>query len=151
VSRWLAVDFGHKRVGFATGDTEDGFALPCGVYTGPTAGAVDAVVAKMDEMGAGGLVVGLPINMDHTIGPQAEKTLVFARELAAATPVEVRVWDERLSSFQADEQLAGHLTRKKRRARQDGLAAAVILNDFFQNDGPTTASRVSADPPAGEI
>jgi putative Holliday junction resolvase len=146
VSRWLAVDFGHKRVGFATGDTEDGFALPCGVYTGPTAGAVDAVVAKMHEMGASGLVVGLPINMDHTIGPQAEKTLVFARELAAAaTPVEVRVWDERLSSFQADEQLAGHLTRKKRRARQDGIAAAVILNDFFQNDGPTTASRVTEE------
>jgi RNase H-fold protein (predicted Holliday junction resolvase) len=63
----------------------------------------------------------------------------MAVELAGATELEVRLYDERLSSFAADKALAGHLTRKKKKARQDALAAAEMLREFFRAGGPTTA------------
>ncbi len=67
--------------------------------------------------------------------------------------MDVRIWDERLSSFAADQVLAGHLTRKKRKARQDAIAAAMFLQDFLSCGGPDAAPRpdeVDPAPPAAE-
>ena len=88
-----------------------------------------------------GIVVGWPLNMDDSEGPQGKLARQMACKLASATHLDVRMWDERLSSFEADQILAGRLTRKKKKARQDAVAAAVMLQDFLLNDGEVSAPR----------
>ena len=142
MSRWLALDHGHKRIGAAIGNTEDGFATPLSVLATEPIADLPARICKLcEEYQPDGIVVGFPLNMDDTIGPQALEALRFAAELAKQTGRDIRMWDERLSSFDADKTLAGHLTRKKRRAHQDAVAAASFLQDFLQSDGPNTAKR----------
>ncbi len=136
MTRWLGIDHGTKRVGLAVGDTVLKLASPLTVLdAGTEAVTLDRIAEIAAEHGADGVVVGLPINMDDTEGPQAAKTRAFARRLAERLDVTIRLWDERLSSFQADQALAGQLTRGKRRARQDAIAAAVILQEFLTAGG----------------
>lgn len=142
MSRWMGIDHGSKRIGLAVGTTEDGFAAPVTVLP---AGTEDRLLAQIDQLAteynADGLVVGLPLNMDDTEGPQARAARAFAAALQKATGREVRLWDERLSSFHADSALAGQMTRGKRKARQDAVAAAAFLGDFLQHEGPARASK----------
>ena len=79
--------------------------------------------------------------MDDTEGPQGKLARAMASRLAEATSLDVRLWDERLSSFAADQALAGKFTRKKKRARQDAVAATAILQDFLSTGGPESAPR----------
>ncbi len=140
--RWLGIDHGHKRIGVAVGSTEDALASPVEVLdAAPLPAAMDRIERLADEYGACGIVVGWPVNMDDTEGPQAREARAMAARLAEAVDLDVRLWDERLSSFAADEVLAGHLTRAKRRARQDAIAAAEILREFFRGKGPEAALR----------
>ena len=142
MGRWLGVDHGKKRVGVAVGSTEDGIALPVTVLQAQPEsqlpGQIQALAAEYDCQG---VVVGWPVNMDDTEGRQGQITRQFAAHLAEVTGLDVRMWDERLSSFHADKALAGMMTRKKRKARQDAVAAANILGEFFAGNGPTDALR----------
>lgn len=142
MSGWLGIDHGHKRIGVAVGNDEDGIATPVRMlHAEPASGVLTEIAKLAGEYDATGIVVGFPLNMDDSIGSQAIKARNFALELAQTTRLDVRLWDERLSSFQADSNLAGHMTRKKRRARQDAIAAAVFLSDFLKNNGPAIAKR----------
>ncbi len=142
--RYLGVDLGTRRIGLAVGDSEGGIVSPLDVLdAGPTPEAnAGAILKAAEEYGADAIVVGLPLNMDGTEGPQAKlsKKLAAAirRITAAPSPrgrvVAPRVFlhDERLTSFAADRQLVEHgLTRKKKKARQDALAAAILLQSFL--------------------
>ena len=141
---WLAIDHGTKRIGVAIGAIPPGIASPAEALAAePEKLALARISAVAKEHDAVGIVVGHPLNMDGTAGPQAELAREFAARLAAATGLDVRLWDERLSSFTADQSLAGRLTRSKRKARQDALAAAAMLQDFFDANGPSQAPRVS--------
>ena len=86
----------------------------------------------VEEFGADLVLVGLPLNMDGTEGPQAIKAREFASELAQRAGVEIHLQDERLTSFAADEQLkgTGH-TRKGRKKIQDAIAAAELIRDYL--------------------
>ena len=134
--QWLCIDHGDVRIGLAAGSTEQGIASPLKVIPAePHDDAVAAIKTTAADYGADGLVVGWPLNMDDSEGPQGKAARAFAAELAEATGMDVRMWDERLSSFAADGRLAGQLTRKKRKAVQDAVAAAEILQDFLACDG----------------
>lgn len=152
MSRWLGIDLGSKRIGLAVGDTEQAIATPLSVLD---AQGADALAAKIGlaaaEYGLDGVVVGWPINMDGTEGPEGRKAREMAAKLQQLTGLDVRLWDERLSSFEADGLLAGHMTRMKRRAVQDKIAAATMLKDFLSRGGPQTAPRpADANPAAGD-
>ncbi len=141
---WLGIDHGSKRIGVAVGAAPPGIASPAEVLAAqPLRAAMERIAAIAREHEAAGIVVGHPLNMDDSAGPQAEAAREFAVQLAAATGLDVRLWDERLTSFAADQALAGRLTRGKRRARQDALAAAAMLQDFLNSDGPCRAPRVA--------
>ena len=140
MGRWLALDTGGARVGLAVGSA-DGVGPLEVIPAEPAESVVERVRQLAAEYDVDGLVVGWPINMDGTVGPQAELACRIAQDIAAATGLDVRLWDERLSSFAADAALAGHMTRGKRKKRQDAIAAATFLSDFFAGDGPATASR----------
>jgi putative holliday junction resolvase len=89
------------------------------------------------------LIMGVPLNMDGSIGPAARDSFDFGRELAAHLKLPVIYVDERLSSFQAESDLTDRkrqgekLTRKKKKSRLDALAAASFLQEFL--DGKLTA------------
>ncbi len=148
MARWLGIDHGTKRIGLAVGDSDGGPNTPLDVIPAePLPRAITKILDVAGQYQVAGLVVGLPVNMDDTEGPHAKLVRKVAAELAAHTDLDLRLWDERLSSFAADSELAGLLTRQKRRARQDSIAAAHILQEFFTGDGPTTAPHL--DEPAG--
>jgi putative Holliday junction resolvase len=139
---WLGIDHGTKRMGIAAGRTEDAIASPLtGVPAEPLEEVIETVRRLAGEYDAVGIVVGWPLNMDDTEGPQGRLARTMAGHLAAATGMDVRLWDERLSSFQADQALAGSYTRKQKRARHDAVAAAVMLSAFLAGDGPRRAPR----------
>ena len=142
MGRWLGIDHGARRIGVAAGSTEDGIAGPLEVISGV---APEQVVTRIRQLAADyrvdGVVVGWPLNMDDTEGPQARLARRMAGELAEATGLDVRLWDKRLTSFEADEALAGLFTRKGRKARQDAVAAAAMLRHFLIADGPEKAPR----------
>ena len=140
--RWLGIDQGAKRIGVAAGSTGDCIASPLKVISAvPLAAAIDQIIHLAKEYDVAGIVVGWPLNMDDTQGPQALVAQELAVQLAKATGLDVRMWDERLSSFTADQSIAGLYTRDQKKARQDAVAAAVILKDFLQADGPAVAPR----------
>ena len=144
MGRWLGIDHGSKRIGVAVGDASVSIAAPVTVLDGESLNfdqIVEQIVRIAAEHGASGAVVGWSLNMDDTEGPQGKITREFASKLAEHTNLDVRLWDERLSSFQADQALAGAFTRKQKKTRQDAIAAAVILQDFLSSGGPQGAPR----------
>ena len=130
--RYLAIDLGGKRTGLAVGDDLTLIATPIEVLEMPPGPRlVEAIRAAIREHGPDELVLGLPLNMDGTSGPAAEGARAFAADLAAATGLEVRLHDERLSSEAAEADLAGRFTRKGKKRRLDAVAAAQILESFL--------------------
>jgi putative Holliday junction resolvase len=140
--RWLGIDHGAKRIGVAAGSTGDCIASPLKVISAvPPRLAIEQIIRLAMEYDVAGIVVGWPLNMDDTQGPQAALARELGVQLAKLGGLDVRMWDERLSSFTADQSIAGLYTRDQRKARQDAVAAAVILQDFLQADGPARAPR----------
>src|SRR5688500_4118822 len=100
--RTLAVDLGTRRVGLALSDEGGRCATPYEVLQVTTPEqASDAVAKLIEKEGVERVVVGLPLNMDDTVGPQARKAVEWGRALEARTGKPVLFLDERLSSFDA--------------------------------------------------
>ncbi|MGO8953660.1 MAG: Holliday junction resolvase RuvX [Rhodomicrobium sp.] len=127
--RLLGLDVGTKTIGLALSDVMRQIATPLETIrrTKFTADAA-RLLALAKEHGAGGLVIGLPINLDGTEGPRAQSTRAFARNLAQLTDLPMAFWDERLSTAAAERALLEADTSRKRRAELiDKMAAAYIL------------------------
>lgn len=130
----LALDVGLARIGIAVCDPLRLFARPHSTLN-RTSRRADfaqlAQIAKAEEIV--GVVCGLPLNMDGTLGPQAQTTHKWAMRLAHALrtllgyPLPIAFWDERLSTFTAQE-LAHQWPRN---VGEDAIAATVILQSFL--------------------
>lgn len=129
--RYLAIDHGTKRIGLAICDAGQTIVSPLDVLPNRS-DAVDRIVRIVRDEAVGGLVVGHPLNMDDSEGPQAAKAKAFARHLGKVLDLPVSLQDERLSSFGADEKLqTTGLSKAKQRALRDAMAAAEILQAFL--------------------
>jgi putative Holliday junction resolvase len=139
MTRFIAIDHGTKRIGLAFGDDEAKIAMPITTVAAckNAADTLAAILKVAKEYEPDEYIVGLPINMDCSEGPQAKLTRSFGQKLAHATRCPVHFVDERLSSKAARGMLApAELTRKKLKARVDRVAAQVILQCFL--DGQLT-------------
>jgi putative holliday junction resolvase len=131
--RLLGLDVGDRRIGVALSDPTGLLATPLEVYTRR---GIDEdmrhIAGLVREHETQGVVVGLPVNMNGTEGPQAAKTREFAEGLASAG-LDVLMWDERLSTVEAERRMAESGRRKKRGGplRSDAEAAAVILETYL--------------------
>src|SRR5690242_15996052 len=104
--RTLAIDLGTRRIGLALSDEGARFATPLDVLTvSDPAQALPAILTLIQKEKIQRLVVGLPLNMDETVGPQAKSTITWARALATQSNLPVIFVDERLSSFAAEQSL----------------------------------------------
>jgi putative Holliday junction resolvase len=128
-ARLMGVDLGTKTIGLALSDVECRIATPLEtikrVKFTPDAQRMKALAERHQ---VGGLVFGLPLNMDGTEGPRSQATRAFVRNLKAIVPLPVLFWDERLSTVVATRTLLdADASRAKRADAVDKMAAAYIL------------------------
>ena len=137
-ARLLGVDLGTKTIGLALSDVERRIATPLETlkrtkFT-PDADAIRRVVHRF---GVGGLVVGLPLNMDGTEGPRSQATRAFVRNLKPLVQIPVAFWDERLSTMAVTRTLIdSDASRARRGALVDKMAAAYILQGALDRASP---------------
>ncbi|HET6381435.1 MAG TPA: Holliday junction resolvase RuvX [candidate division Zixibacteria bacterium] len=132
MSRLIGLDHGSRRIGLAVGDTETGlaFARPA-LRRANLEADVAAVIEVAAREGAERVIVGLPLNMDGSEGPQAIAARTFGTRLAAAG-LAVEFQDERLTSWEAGERLAAEGRRPPRRSGElDSAAARLILQEYL--------------------
>lgn len=131
--RILGLDYGEKRLGFALSDTSEIIAMPLRVVVlRRPEDALNETLKVCAESKADEFVVGLPINMDGSKGPAAQKVLAFVEKISAQLKIPVRTWDERLSTKAATNVLieAG-TSRQRRKEVVDKLAAQIMLQNFL--------------------
>ncbi len=130
--RYLAIDYGTKRVGLAICDESEIIASPLSVIEGGKNLLKEICdIVKAENIQA--IVLGLPLNMDDTEGPSAKAVLRFATHLKGQLNIPVHLQDERLSSFIAEEKLiSADYKRSQRKKRLDAVAAAEILKTFLE-------------------
>jgi len=131
---FLGVDYGTKRIGLAIGDSSTQLATPLPVVaaSGSPAGDAAVIVASLAEYDVSGIVLGLPLNMDDTEGPQAKITRAVAKHIERLCALPLTLFDERLSSKAADETLVTTgLSVRKRKRRRDSIAAQIMLQSFL--------------------
>jgi len=128
-TRLLGLDLGEKTIGLALSDTTLSVATPMQTLKRGKFSADAAVLEKIiAEQGVGGLVIGLPLNMDGSDGPAARSARAFARNFAARSPLPIALHDERLSTAAVTRTLLEADASRARRARVvDKMAAAYIL------------------------
>ncbi len=131
----MGLDFGTKRIGIAISTPEQTISSPLESYTcrspeqdGPH------LIALVEQYRVVGLVVGLPVHMSGEEGGKAREARDFGSWAGELTGLPVRFWDERFTSLMADQILQqGNLSKKKRKARRDKLAAQMILQSFLDS------------------
>jgi putative pre-16S rRNA nuclease len=128
-ARLAGLDLGTKTIGIALSDSGLRIATPFQTIRRTKFGKdAEALLALCAKESIGGLVLGLPVNMNGTEGPRAQATRAFLRNLAPLTSLPVVLWDERLSTIGAERaMLEADMSRKKRAEKIDAAAAAFIL------------------------
>ena len=131
--RILGIDPGTKTIGVAVSDE-----LLCAAHglpslaARPAAKALEAIKRLISDYTIYEIVVGLPMNMDGSIGPSAEAAQGFARSLESLLPGGVCMIDERLTTVQAERTLLeADVSRAKRRGLRDQVAAVLILQSHL--------------------
>ncbi|WP_170592440.1 Holliday junction resolvase RuvX [Ruegeria arenilitoris] len=125
----MGLDLGEKTIGVAVSDRMRGVASPLETVRRKKF-KLDS--ARLLEIAAdreiGGIVLGLPMNMDGSEGPRCQSTRAFARNLSQLTDIPIGFWDERLSTVAAEKALLEADTTRKRRGQViDHVAAGYIL------------------------
>src|SRR6185312_3743845 len=155
MTRLMALDVGAVRIGVAISDSTGFLASP---YTTLYASRDEmqvwtAIQRCIDETGAEGLIIGLPISLDEQIHEQGKRVQAFAQRLQSHVAVPLTFWDERLSTVEAQRLLAQrgwgegekpqrrvgrqrHQTKRRQRGQEiDALAATVFLQDYLDHLG----------------
>lgn len=129
MGRMIGIDHGTRRIGVALGDSETGMAFPRPPVKAGDA-AFEAIRVLAEHERAERVVVGLPLNMDGSEGRQAALARAFGARLEALG-LDVAFCDERLTSWEATDRLAGTGQRQIAADSIDSAAAALILEQYF--------------------
>lgn len=131
--RIMAIDYGDARIGLAVSDMT---GTLCGdawtLHERNMEAASRAIAEEAKQRGVERLVLGLPKNMDGTLGPRAEKSQQFAELLRVDSGLDVVLWDERRTSIDAHRILHTNGKRaKKHKQTVDAVAASLILEGYL--------------------
>ncbi|MET2826648.1 Holliday junction resolvase RuvX [Mesorhizobium shangrilense] len=144
------LDLGDKTIGVAISDRGFSFAHPRPVIMRKKFSLDAAVLLDvLHKENAGAIVLGLPINMDGSEGPRAQKSRAFVRNMAGMTDLPFVLWDERLSTVAAERTLIEmDFSRRKRAGKIDSAAAAFILQGVLDRlQSLDAAARTELGPP----
>lgn len=142
--RLMGLDVGDKTIGVALTDPLGMMTYGLETIRRTTLDRdMGRVVQLVLEHGVTEVVVGLPLNMNDSVGPRAEKSITFAKQLTKrlkysqslqGKEIPVVLWDERLSTVQAEQLLLeADMSRKKRKTIIDKMAAATFLQSYLEN------------------
>lgn len=131
--KMMAVDFGAVRTGLAVCDKTEFLASPVGViHEKDFMQTINKVAFATKEYDVKLVVVGLPKNMDGSIGENAQKCEDFAQKLQAIINIPVILWDERQTTMQATTYLnEANVRGQKRKDIIDEVAATIILESYM--------------------
>jgi putative holliday junction resolvase len=134
MGRLVGIDYGSRRIGIAIADSRGVIVTPATTLQATGSASKDATLildwAAQNE--ASGLVLGLPLNMDGSDSAQTKSIRAVAEQIRKRGSLSVELWDERLSSFQADLFLdSAEVPRSRRKGLRDALAAQVILQSYL--------------------
>ena len=141
-ARLIGLDLGAKTIGLAISDVERRIASPLKILKrGAFQQDAAALTAIFAEFEIGGVILGLPLDLDGRSGPRAQSTRAFARSLSARTELPLAYWDERFSTAVVARALIANDVSRARRARViDKMAAAYILQGALDRlSGPAGA------------
>lgn len=135
MKRWMGLDVGDRTIGLALSDllgiTSQGLMT---LKRRSMDEDLEALRAIIEEKEVGVLVIGLPKNMDGSVGAQGNKVINFANFLKKRLPVEVVFWDERLTSKLAHQTMSDtNMNKKQKKERVDMLAAQNILQSYMDS------------------
>ncbi len=135
--RVMGLDVGTKTIGLALSDTRLVIATPFDtIHRRKFRDDMAALFTECDRHNVGGLVVGLPLQLDGRDGPRTQSTRQFARNVLALRDMPIAFWDERLSTAAVTREMIAHdMTRKRRAEIVDKVAAAYILQGFLDAMG----------------
>lgn len=127
------MDVGDKRIGMAISDALGWTAQGIETLTRrDNQSDLDIIQDILDRYKPRKIVIGLPKNMNGSIGPQGEKVIAFADRLKSCFNVEIVFWDERLTTVLAHKaMLEADMSRKKRKQKADQVAAVLILQSYL--------------------
>jgi putative Holliday junction resolvase len=146
--RLAGLDLGTKTIGVAISDLGLRIATPFHTIRRTKFGRDAAeLLALCARENVGGLILGLPLNMNNTEGPRAQATRAFVRSLDGVSDLPVVLWDERLSTAAAERaMIAADVSRRKRAEKIDAAAAGFILQGALDR---LARLRLSPSSPAG--
>ena len=133
-NRWLGIDHGKSRIGLAISDELASFAHPYRTLQAGGNATVEIQAIVVQEQ-VEGIVIGLPKNMDGTLGPSAESAKAFGQELGRLLPAaKIIFWDERLTTREAQRALheAGKNTKQSKKMI-DQVAAQILLQSYLDS------------------
>lgn len=136
--RVMGLDFGSKTVGVAISDPLGITAQPVEIVRRKSENKLRQTLARLEELireyQVTQLVLGLPKNMNNTLGERAEKSLEFKEMLERRTGLPVVMWDERLTTVEANRALMeGNVRREDRGRYVDAIAAVLILQGYLDS------------------
>ncbi|ANY70300.1 Holliday junction resolvase RuvX [Paenibacillus algorifonticola] len=135
--RTMGLDYGDRNIGVAVSDpfgwTAQGLEV---VKKRRDNGELDRLAELAQQYEVSEIVLGLPKNMNNTIGPRGEISIEFAEQLRQKLHLPVHLWDERLTTVAAERTLIeADVSRKKRKLVVDKMAATLILQNYLDSKG----------------
>ena len=138
--RWMGLDFGSKTVGVAVSDPLGLTAQPVEIVRRKSENKLRQTLARIEELireyRVTELVLGFPKNMNNTLGERAAKSLELKEMLERRTGLPVVMWDERLTTVEANRAMIEGKVRREERGRYvDAIAAVLILQGYLDRRG----------------
>lgn len=136
----LALDVGGRRIGVALSDTTQRLATPLTTLAAaPRPHALLKIATLIAQHEVVALVIGLPLSLDGTVGPQAQLTQRFGAALASHVQIPIHYVDERFTSAAAERMMIElGIRADRRRAQIDQVAASLILQEYLDRERPTS-------------
>lgn len=135
--RYIGLDLGNRTCGVAISDPTGMIATAVETIRfreKDLQKCLECVIIHIEQRNAQKVVLGYPINMNGTLGPQSEYVLEFKKMLEEATNLEVILYDERLTSVEVNKiMISADLSRNKRKSKVDTLAATLILQSYLDS------------------
>jgi putative pre-16S rRNA nuclease len=134
----LGIDYGMRHIGIALSDPQEIMAIPLDtILVRPDGSHIKAIHKIVDAYQVEKIVVGLPFNMDGSLGAAGDEVIRWGKHLEEALGLPVVFWDERLTTSEAHEILINLKVKGKRRKHiVDKIAASIILKGYIDSEHP---------------